>query len=142
MNNSVCWFAAFVLAAGCMSEPPPRESVLTDARALTAGPAKAVGEDCTSTGKDGCSSGLCIKLRQGFPGEHVCTRACQPGPNGDGCPASWNCAQVYQRDDGYFCLPPSTWTARVAPPPAARVAVAARPLSAPFARGSWDGGRP
>lgn len=139
MKQPKCLIPVLALVAACASEAP-RERVLTDARPLVAGIAREAGEDCTNTGRDGCSTGLCLKFRQGLPGEHVCTKPCRHGPNGNGCPASWSCVQVYQRDDGFFCLPPSDWAPRVAPPAGVRQAQSSLPLTEPFAPPSRDGG--
>lgn len=106
--------AAAIIAAcigGCTSEGPPHERVFTDARALVAGPARAVGEDCTNTGKDGCTSGACLKVEPGVPGKYICTSMCAP----DGtrpCPLGWSCLQVRPTPDGFACVPPANWQPR------------------------------
>ncbi len=142
MRISTALFAAALAVAvsGCASEAPPREPVFTDARALVAGPAKPVGEDCTNTGTDGCNTGVCLKVEPGSPGRYVCSAMC--APNGSRpCPQGWACLQIRPTGDGFACIPPANWQPRatVLEASAVRVAPALPPRPAP---GTKDGGRP
>lgn len=136
-----CFAAALAVAlSGCASEAPPREPVFTDARALVAGPAKPVGEDCTNTGKDGCDTGVCLKVEPGSPGRYVCSAMC--APNGSRpCPQGWACLQVRPTGDGFACIPPANWQPRATVLAAAAVRVAPVLPLIP-APASKDGGRP
>lgn len=130
----------FVLSA-CTTEPvseAPR--AFTEARALTAGPPRSVGEDCTTSGSDGCTTGRCLKIEGGIPGRHICTTSCTP----DGlrpCPATWPCLQVLPNEGGFYCVPPARWVAKaVALEPAV---LRVPPVYPPFPPPALtDGGRP
>lgn len=100
---------------------------------------KAIGEECTLSGSDGCATGTCLKVEPGMPGRHICTTGC--APNGSlPCPAAWACVQVRAGEGGFFCVPPANWQPQVAALEPAGLrsppALAVRPLPS-----SRDGGR-
>lgn len=139
MGRNVGVLFGVLALAGCSEERPPPEPVFTDARALVQGVPKAIGEECTLSGSDGCTTGTCLKVEPGMPGRHICTTGC--APNGSRpCPAAWACVQVRAGEDGFFCVPPANWQAQVATlePAGLRSApsLPVRPLPA-----SRDGGR-
>lgn len=141
MKMSMALLAAAVAAIqmGCASEAPPREPVFTDARALVAGPAKPVGEDCTNTGTDGCDTAVCLKVEPGSPGRYVCSAMCAPDGSRP-CPQGWACLQVRPSGDGFACIPPANWQPRATVLQAAAQRVApVLPLQP--APASKDGGR-
>jgi hypothetical protein len=110
--------ACCMLTNGCSGVAPEREPSFTEARQYVTGlPPVALGLECTDTGRGGCQSGLCLKVKPGPTGRAVCTKACNTDGR-DRCPSSWSCLQVRPNAQGWFCVPPTTWQARsVAPEP-------------------------
>ena len=97
----------FLFSLACTGESVPSSvttlPVLTEAQELKIGPPQAEGADCSETGSAGCRSGRCLKVEPGFPGRHVCTKAC--GADGVTCARGWVCRKVRAGEDGSFCVP-------------------------------------
>lgn len=114
------WSAA--VAGACEVRPgepvrtPASESarVLTEHRPLEAAapPSKSVGEDCTTSGRAECLSGLCLHVSP-RPGEgYFCSQRCRALEE---CPEQWRCARLMPggSEDG-VCKPPAGWAPAVA----------------------------
>lgn len=129
------------IVAACTSDPSTQR-VFSEGRALVSGDPKAIGEDCSSSGSDGCLTQLCLKIEPGIPGRHICTVRCRP----DGletCPAAWECIQIRPGSEGFVCIPPPAWASRaVTPEP---VSIRVQPVLPPRTTRTSafaDGGRP
>lgn len=74
--------------------------------APSSAPRKQFGEGCTSRGKDGCDSGICLKATKVRGSGHFCSTACMTEEE---CPVNWLCRELVPGSGGRFCVPPTGW---------------------------------
>lgn len=132
MKRAVIWVTgALVLSCSEVAREPAAEPPVLRAWAPLVGSERptvkrSAGEDCSTTGRDGCGEGVCLHIEPHANRGYVCSKKCGVD---DDCPASWGCRPMVPGDVVSHCVPPKGWAAGVTA--ARQVRVSARPSEPP-----------